>query len=785
MSLRGKLKKVASKMTKSFGFDSKHNEKDNIKMYRTFLKKYKILIAAFLLSLPVQAQQLAFPSAEGFGRYATGGRGGIVYTVTNLNDDGEGSLRKGILKDGPRTIVFAVSGTIELERPLDINKGDLTIAGQTAPGQGITIKGYPVVIKADNIIIRYLRFRLGDAKEVVDDSFKGRDVKNVIIDHCSMSWGTDENASFYQNKDFTMQWCIISEALNNSIHAKGEHGYGGIWGGENVSFHHNLIASNNSRNPRFSGSKTTENLEGELVDFRNNVIYNWGENSIYGGENGRYNIINNYFKPGPATSKSKKERILEPYEPYGKFYVRGNFVEGSKQVTENNWNGGVQGDDPEAARAAEAFDFNNNVETHDARTAFDLVMKKAGASLKRDAVDIRIINETRSGKATNGNGIIDSQEQVGGWPELKGGTAAKDTDGDGMPDAWEKSKGLDPAKANASGFDLDKGYTNLEVYLNELVEQNTGIAAVHSASYDFTVAADGSADFNTVQEAINAVPDFRKERTRIFIKSGTYKEKLVLPASKTNVTFIGEDKGSTILTNDDFAQKLNPFGEEIGTTGSTSFFVFGDGFHATNLTFENSAGPIGQAVAVRVDGDKVIFDNCRFLGFQDTLYPHGRNSRQYYRNCYIEGTTDFIFGWSTAVFENCEIFSKEGGHYITAASTEEGAKHGLVFLDCTLTGDAPKESVYLGRPWRPFAQTVFINTDMGGHIKKEGWHNWNKPQAEETAFYAEYNNSGPGWTPSKRVDWAKQLSPKAAKKYTVKQILGGSDNWNPSEITNF
>ena len=750
-------------------------------MHRNIFRNIKNLAAAFILmAFSTQAQQLAFPTAEGFGRYATGGRGGIVYTVTNLNDDGEGSLRKGILKDGPRTIVFAVSGTIELDRPLDINKGDLTIAGQTAPGQGITIKGYPVAVKDDNVIIRYMRFRMGDIKGTADDSFKGRGVKNVILDHCSISWATDENASFYQNKDFTMQWCIISEALNSSVHSKGDHGYGGIWGGENVTFHHNLIASNYSRNPRFSGSKTTENLEEEFVDFRNNVIYNWADNSIYGGENGRYNIVNNYFKPGPATED--KLRIVEPYDPYGKFYVHGNYIEGSKEVTENNWNGGVQGDKSHAARADEAFDINNNVETQEARKAFDLVTKNAGASLNRDAVDIRIINETRSGKATHGNGIIDSQEQVGGWPKLKGGTSPKDRDEDGMPDAWEKENGLDPSKSDASGHALDTGYTNLEVYLNNLVEEDSETVSLYEDQYDFVVARDGSGDFKTVQEAIDAVPDFRKQRTRIFIKSGTYKEKLVLPASKTNVTFVGENKETTVLTYDDFAQKLNAFGEEIGTTGSTSFFVFGDGFHATNLTFENSAGPVGQAVAVRVDGDKVIFDNCRFLGFQDTLYPHGRNSRQYYRNCYIEGTTDFIFGWSVAVFDNCEIYSKDGGHYITAASTEEGAEHGFVFLNSRLTGNAPAHSVYLGRPWRDHAQTVFLNTTMGEHIKPEGWHNWSKPHAEKTVFYAEYNNSGPGYTPSKRVKWAEILSPEAAKNYTIKKVLAGSDNWDPTDI---
>ena len=299
-------------------------------------------------------------------------------------------------------------------------------------------------------------------------------------------------------------------------------------------------------------------------------------------------------------------------------------------------------------------------------------------------------------------------------------------------------------------------------------------------NYDFVVAQDGSGDFSAVQQAIDAVPDFRKRETQIFIKNGIYKEKLVLPTSKTNVTFIGEDKEKTILTNDDYSKKLNRFGEEMGTTGSTSFYVFGDNFTARNITFENSAGPVGQAVAVRVDGDRVIFENCKFLGFQDTLYPHGKESRQYYKNCYIEGTTDFIFGWSTAVFEDCEIFSKEGGHYITAASTEKGANHGFVFINCKLTGDAPERSVYLGRPWRTYAQTVFINTDMGSHINKDGWHNWNKPEAEETAFYAEYNSSGPGAAPKERVNWSKQLTAEEASKYTANAVLKGSDNWEPA-----
>ncbi|AGA79315.1 pectinesterase family protein [Echinicola vietnamensis] len=300
--------------------------------------------------------------------------------------------------------------------------------------------------------------------------------------------------------------------------------------------------------------------------------------------------------------------------------------------------------------------------------------------------------------------------------------------------------------------------------------------------FDITVAKDGSGDFTTIQEAFNNIPDFRKSVTRILLKPGEYKEKLTLASTKTNVHLIGSDVSNTLITYDDFASKENKFGEEMGTTGSSSFFVFGDGFLAKNITFENSSGPVGQAVAVRVNGDKVIFDNCRFLGYQDTLYPHGKNSRQYYKDCYIEGTTDFIFGWSTAVFENCEIFSKDGGSYITAASTEKESLHGFVFIKCKLTGDAPEQSVYLGRPWRDYAQTVFISCEMGAHIKPEGWHNWDKPSAEENCFYAEFRSYGPGAAPEERVMWSWQLTSDIGKAYTVENVLGGEDDWNPLDI---
>ncbi|WBL23145.1 pectinesterase family protein [Zunongwangia sp. HRR-M8] len=723
----------------------------SIKYYSFFV----LNLILFFLNASLQGQILAFPGAEGFGKYTSGGRGGQVYKVTNLNDSGEGSLRKGIQKKEPRTIVFEISGTINLKSSLDINRGNLTIAGQTAPGGGITLKGYPVKVKADNVIIQYLRFRMGDINGVEDDALGGRGNSDIMIDHCSISWATDENSSFYWNKNFTMQWCIISEALNRSVHHKGAHGYGGIWGGQNASFHHNLIASNSSRNPRFGGSSSVPNKEDELVDFRNNVVFNWGFNSIYGGENGRYNVVNNYFKPGPATKEDVKARILNPSKPYGQFFVEGNYVEGSQTVSRNNWQGGIQCDDPMKSKASKMFDILNNIDTEDATTAYNNVLKNAGASLYRDEVDRRIITEVRSGKTTFKNGIIDSQEDVGGWPILKNGKSKKDSDDDGMPDDWEKNKNLNPHKKDATSNNLDNRYTNIEIYIQNITK---------TPMFDFVVAKDGSGDFSTLTELINNLPNFRKNITRVYIKNGVYKEKLVLPASKTNIEFIGEDKNRTIITYDDYASKLNSFGEGLGTTGSTSFFIFGDNFSAENITFENSAGQVGQAVAVRVDGNNAHFKNCKFLGNQDTLYLHGQNSNQFYENCYIEGTVDFIFGWSSAIFYQCEIKSKRDG-YVTAASTEKGASYGIVFIECNFTAEGiGPNSVYLGRPWRNYAQTVLVNCELQDHIKLEGWHNWEKPEAEETVFYAEYNSTGPGAS-NNRVNWAKNLTEEQANNF--------------------
>lgn len=293
--------------------------------------------------------------------------------------------------------------------------------------------------------------------------------------------------------------------------------------------------------------------------------------------------------------------------------------------------------------------------------------------------------------------------------------------------------------------------------------------------YDFVVAKDGSGDFFTVQEAINSIPDFRKHiRTTILVRKGLYKEKLVIPASKINVSLIGED--GAVISYDDYARKKNAFGDEIGTSGSASCYIYGSDFAAENITFENTSGPVGQAVACFISGDRAYFKHCRFKGFQDTLYNYGKNSRQYFENCYIEGTVDFIFGWSTAVFNHCQIHSLGNG-YVTAPATDKNKKYGYVFYDCMLTAADSVDSVYLSRPWRPYARVVYINCYMGNQIMPQGWNNWEKKDAEKTVFYAEYQSKGAGANPNARVFWSHQL--KSLKGYHPEQVLAGEDGWNP------
>lgn len=458
------------------------------------MRKLMILILALTLAgIFASAQQLAFPTAEGYGKYSKGGRGGVVYEVTNLNDSGEGSLRAAAEASGPRTVVFRVSGTIVLESPLSIKNPYITIAGQTAPGDGICLRKYPLNIGADHVIIRYLRVRMGDESGDDYDAVSARYSKYIILDHLSASWSVDETLSVYHCDSITVQWCIVSESMSHSNHVKGSHGFGGIWGSHYGSYHHNLLAHHSSRNPRMaSGSGNT--------DYRNNVVYNWGYQSLYGGEEqqvgnekfhfSNFNIVANYYKPGPATQPGEVSyRIANPSfrneDDLGKWYIVDNVVEGNQKVSEDNWNGGIQTKAPFQKFRLEKAWSSMPIIQQTAEEAYKLVLETAGAILpRRDVVDTRILAEVKGGFATyegesykkennvaDNNkvcGIIDTQKDIGGWPEFKTIPATKDSDHDGMPDEWETQNSLDAMNAeDRNKIDKD-GYTMLEKYLNSI-----------------------------------------------------------------------------------------------------------------------------------------------------------------------------------------------------------------------------------------------------------------------------------------------------------------------------
>jgi pectate lyase len=449
-------------------------------------------------ALAATARPVAFPGAEGFGKYTSGGRGGKVFIVSNLNDKGPGSFREAVESKTKRVIVFSISGTIHLESKLFI-KGDVTIAGQTAPGDGICLADQSVGLGGDNIIVRYLRFRMGDKYQKGgmvdgnggDDAFGGTRKKNIIIDHCSMSWSTDECFTVYGGDSTTLQWNLISEPLNYSYHFETgdkdyeHHGYGGIWGGPRMSAHHNLFAHCVSRNPRFNGSRL--GAAEDFVDYCNNVIYDWGGNNIYGGEGGKYNLVNNYYRYGPSTNKNVRFRIVNPSRQekpaigFGKYYVDGNYVDEANDVSNNNWlgihmgNGGTEDDKKEAVidkpHPAE------NIVMQTANEAYVVVLKGVGASFKRDTLDERIINDVknRAGKIIDVQGGYphgtEYELTVNAWPALKSLPAPPDTDKDGMPDEWEKKNGLNPNDArDAAVYTSGKEYTNIEVYINSLVK---------------------------------------------------------------------------------------------------------------------------------------------------------------------------------------------------------------------------------------------------------------------------------------------------------------------------
>lgn len=458
------------------------------------MKKVCFSIILLIVAFSVQAQSLAFPGAEGYGKYTTGGRDGRVLIVTNLNDSGEGSLRHAVEQTGARIVVFAVDGNIELKSPLRINNDNITIAGQSAPGDGICLKDYPLIVNASNVIIRYVRVRVGDRYRLDSDGLSGGRYgqKNVILDHISVSWSIDECLSIYKTENLTVQWCLVTHSLNSSVHTKGNHGFGGIWGGYKATFHHNLLANHASRNPRFASVDGTK-----WVDYRNNVVYNWGFKTAYGGgHHAEINMVNNYYKPGPA---SQHHRLLDVAEDgTGRYYVAGNVMEGDDAVTCDNHSAvadrpgkcyipGNKSAGPNSGISIEAIPVPGEecascltdspfpcepIHEDTPVIAYQRVLESVGCSFAQDTYDREVLLQVKKGIGTFGtNGIIDSQKDVGGWPVLKVGKALKDSDGDGMPDVWESKHGLNPHNAlDASDYTLDVNYTNVEVYLNGLVQ---------------------------------------------------------------------------------------------------------------------------------------------------------------------------------------------------------------------------------------------------------------------------------------------------------------------------
>lgn len=475
-----------------------------------YLLSCLLTMLAFIGGYASYAQQPAFPGAEGAGMYTTGGRGTpavptTVFEVTNLLDDGlPGSLRYALSANATyRTVVFRVSGTIHLTSRLTI-KANTTVAGQTAPGDGICIADHNVSISGDNVIVRYVRFRLGDKYQKKtdasgnpvdgsggDDAFGALGPSNVIIDHVTASWSSDECLTIYRGDNLTIQWSLISEPLNYSYHFETgdtdyeNHGYGGIWGAKRGSMHHNLIAHCRNRNPRFAGisTYTPATIGVENVDFRNNVLYNWGINTVYGGEGGNYNIVNNYYKYGPNTGSGVRYRICNPGNsatvPVGKWYVDGNYVDGSPTNTANNW-AGVSAADPTAAMATAPLNHGYPVTTEAAVNAFENVLLKAGCSLpNRDTLDQRIVSDVRNrtGRIIDVQGGFphgtDYALTVNAWPALASTAAPADTDHDGMPDSYESANGLNPSDASDRNGYAANGYTSLENYLNSLTNNTT------------------------------------------------------------------------------------------------------------------------------------------------------------------------------------------------------------------------------------------------------------------------------------------------------------------------
>ena len=822
-----------------------------------------------------KADLIAFPGCEGWGRFTTGGRavdgrGSKVYYVTRLDDTGEeGTFRWAVTTgdDTPRTVLFKVSGTIYLKSRLSA-KRNTTIAGQTAPGGGICLAGYQMKLTS-NSIVRHIRFRAGDipSNSAANNGnsmsmLDVENVENIVLDHCTFSWSMEENITMYDCNYTTVQWCIFSEALYNSGNSKGARAYGAQWGGEHGTMHHCLFANNVTRSPRFNGVRSSVNDRRVDSEFINNVIFNWGNhNSVYGGEcsaggatdYNRTYMINNYYKPGPATKAgtSNGRHFVRPtggsVNEVGEWYLTGNkFETGSKWAgTADFWKDDVLekvnadnywGFLTEKGRGIHFWSLNPTQELYDkkllkqlpagyeltmayesADEAYAKVVKQAGASLPRyDEVDARILQEAAGlvdpkFKGDYGQlGIIDTpyditlsehdrfaalkeenntEIDVTCYPRLQGDSydaQVVDTDGDGLPDAYETEVGLNPNDASDGQKLTASGYSNLEIFLNGVADGQIDAKAYtrhqpETAAFTAFNAVVGEGEtYTTIQAAIDAAPADGTPYY-IFIKKGTYEGHVQI--NRANTHLVGQNKQNTIIT---WNKLHTEGGGSVDTNASVN--VTASDVSLDNLTIRNTRIDEGQALALYTKADRIILTNCNLEGWQDTYRTGNDGQRHLVRNCKITGTTDFVYNRGE-VFFDCDTLHVLRNTNVIVAPDHINAKYGYVFSDCVITAEQSGSTTALGRPWGNTPKVSYINTRLtnGVSITAEGWNNmgglptqmaeYNTTDANgnavdlsqrKTSFTAEGNTRS-----SKAV-----LGKVEADSYKLDYVLRGSDNWD-------
>ena len=832
------------------------------------------------------ADLIAFPGCEGYGRFTTGGRaidgrGSKVYYVTRLDDTGEeGTFRWAVTTgdDTPRTVLFKVAGTIYLSSRLTC-KGNTTIAGQTAPGGGICLAGYQVKL-GSNSIVRHIRFRAGDLPNKSMSMLDVENIKQVVLDHCTFSWSMEENLTLYDTDYTTTQWCIFSEGLYDSRNSKGNRSYATQWGGEHGTLHHCLFASCKSRSPRFNGVRNSadKHVDNEFV---NNVIFNWGgSGAIYGGEcydhnpAGSYNrtyMINNYYRPGPATqtlvggdrffvgasysSAQKDASGNSMWHGAGQWYLSGNKFEVNSKWAPNNsrWNetvlnqvntdnmyGFTSGSsnrafDIETVGCSQAT-YNKYVLTEipvwsgltyeSADEAYQKVVTQAGASLPRyDEVDARVLAEAAGaldpqfyGKNDNGRpkagvGIIDSpyditlsehdqfaalyegdnsadnkEIEVTCYPRLQGDSydcQVLDTDGDGLPDAYETEVGLNPNDASDGSKLTASGYSNLELYLNGVADGQIDATKYtrHQPETGFAgfdaIVGEGET-YTTVQAAVDAAPAGNAPYY-IFVKAGTYQGHVQI--NRANVHITGQNKQNTIIS---WNRLHTENGGNVDSNASVNVTASDVSFD--NLTIRNTRQNEGQALALYTKADRIILTNCNLEGWQDTYRTGNDGHRHLVRNSKLSGTTDFIYNRGEVFFDSDTLYVLQNSNVIVAPD-HINAKYGYVFSDCVITAAQNGSTTALGRPWGNKPKVAYLNTRLtdGVSITADGWNNMGGLPIQMAEYNTMDANGNAVDLSQRRTSFTGDngtgtskavLTPVETNSYKLDYVLRGSDGWD-------